>query len=254
MKASADGGGCFPTGRHYPGIAHLLRIDAKGLCEEFASDALMSELPMVAIDTETTGKSAATDRIVEVACVAWQDGAVVGRYTWLVNPGCPIPEDAVKVHGITDEDVRDRPPFAQIVDALLEALQGRVPLAYNASFDLAFISAELHRAGMDRTRVPPAARRNVEWIDPLVWARELHRDEKSRALSDVCTRMGIVLEQAHRATADAEAALLVMQAFLPELRVPKGYGAFIREQRRLAQEFEEERRRWRGRQAGALPA
>ena len=253
MKSSADGGGCFPTGRHYPGIAHLLRIDATGLAEEFPSATLMAHLPMVAIDTETTGKNANSDRIVEVACVVWEEGAIVERHSWLIHPECPIPEEAANVHGITDEMVRDHPPFARVADELLGVLRRGVPLAYNAPFDRAFVLAELERAGITLAAPPPAGRRQVEWIDPLVWARELHAHEKSRALSEVCERLGIPLEQAHRATSDAEAALLVMQAFLDELRVPKSYGAFVREQRRLARQFEEERRRWRrNTKAGAL--
>jgi DNA polymerase-3 subunit epsilon len=245
MKSSTDGGGCFPTGRHYPGIAHLLRVDATGLAEEIPSATLMADLPIVAIDTETTGKNASSDRIVEIACVVWEQGATTERRSWLIHPECPIPQDAVSVHGITDDDVRDCPRFAQIADELLTVLRRGVPLAYNAPFDRAFVLAELERSRVNLAQAPPAGRRSVEWIDPLVWARELHAQEKSRALSDVCSRLGITLEHAHRATSDAEAALLVMHAFLDELRVPRSYGAFIREQRRLAQRFDEERRRWR---------
>jgi DNA polymerase-3 subunit epsilon len=82
-------------------------------------------------------------------------------------------------------------------------------------------------------------------MDPLDWARELQKEEKSRALGDVCQRLGIELENAHRATDDAKAAGRVMATFMKDSRVPRPYGAFIKEQRRLGRLFEFERVRWR---------
>ena len=200
---------------------------------------------LVFIDTETTGRDSSRDRVVEVGCVLWDKGAVVAQHSWLIHPGCPIPREATQVHGIRDEDVSKRPSFAEIVTELLSVLSGFVPLAYNAEFDRAFLTSEFERARVDPSIAPPAVRRNVEWIDPLVWAREIQKHEKGKALSDVCARLKIDLERAHRATDDAEAALRVMHSFLGELRVPKAYGAFIQEQRRLARAFADERRRWR---------
>lgn len=247
MRGGADGGGCFPTGRHYPGIAHLLRVVAAGLADEFSSETPMSDVALVAIDTETTGRDPAIDRIVEIACVVYRGGQTVDRRVWLVNPGRPIPKEAFDVHGISDDDVQDKPEFAGIVDELLDALAGTVPLAYNAEFDRNFIVAELQRSGHSRSEMPPACRKGVEWVDPLVWARELQKYEKSKALGAVCARLGIEIAQAHRATDDAEAALAVLSAFSTDTRVPNTYGAFIQEQRRLGRQFAEERARWRSR-------
>lgn len=247
MKSNTDGGGCFPTGRHYPGIAHLLRVVTIGLASEHGSGTPMAELPIISLDTETTGRDPEHDRIVEIGCVVWRGGAVSARHAWLVNPGRPIPESAKDVHGISDDDVADAPAFTDIVDALFEVLEGRVPLAYNASFDRAFVRAELERAGRTEGRFPPAARAEVDWIDPLVWARELQKQEKSRALGEVAARLGITIEQAHRATDDAEAAAHVLGAFLADPRVPSSYGAFMQEQRRLSRAQEEARARWQSR-------
>lgn len=244
MKNGADGGGCFPTGRHYPGIAHLLRAVAVGVAEELGAERAISELPIVAIDTETTGRDAALDRIVEIACVRFERGAVVWRKSWLVNPGIPIPKEAFDVHGIGDDDVRDKPSFAQIAAEVLAALEGAVPLAYNAEFDRAFLFAELERAGAG-DKSAPACRRGVDWIDPLVWARELHKFEKGKSLGEVAGRLGIEINQAHRASDDAEAAARVLHAFSGDARMPKTYAAFVQEQRRLARIFEEERAKWR---------
>lgn len=245
MRAVEDGGGCFPTGRHYPGIAHLLRVVAQGLVEDIDPATPIADIPLVSIDTETTGRDFAVDRIVELAAVAWERGEVVARHRFLVNPGRPIPEEAFAVHGISDEAVKDQPPFSAVAGEILAALAGRVPLAYNAEFDSRFLTEELARAGAMGSALPPAARRGIEWVDPLVWARELQKEEKSRALSDVAERLGIPLDQAHSAVHDAEAAVRILAAFLGDVRVPRAYGAFIQEQRRLARLHAEDRQFWR---------
>jgi DNA polymerase-3 subunit epsilon len=244
--------GCFPTGRHYPGIAHLLRIVASGLAEEFASDHAMNALRFVSIDTETTGRDPTQDRVVEIACITWEGGQIVRRRSWLVNPERPIPQEAFEVHGIGDDHVKDKPTFREIADEVLRELEGAVALAYNAEYDRKVLQAELARVAAAAApfvpaseRQPPAVRRAVDWIDPLVWARELQKFEKGKSLGDVTQRLGITIEQAHRAEHDAEAALLVMLAFLPDTRVPRTYGAFLQEQRRLSRIFDEERRVWR---------
>jgi DNA polymerase-3 subunit epsilon len=86
MRAGEEGGGCFPTGRHYPGIAHLLRIVAQGLVDGIDGATSINDVPLIAIDTETTGRDFAVDRIVEIAAVVWLGGEVVARQRWLVNP------------------------------------------------------------------------------------------------------------------------------------------------------------------------
>jgi DNA polymerase-3 subunit epsilon len=239
------GGGCFPTGRHYPGIAHLIRVAAVGVAEEWAAGLSMHDLPLVCVDTETTGRDPAVDRVIEIGCVFFEGGGVTRRKSWLINPECLIPAEATAVHGIKDEDVRDAPRFEEIAGELLETLVGAVPVAYNAQFDRDFLMAELGRVERAALALPPAFRKGVEWLDPLVWARELQKDEKSKSLGEVCERLGIQLVRAHRATDDAEAAVLVLAAFAGDIRVPKTYAAFLQEQRRLGRIFEEERVRWR---------
>jgi DNA polymerase-3 subunit epsilon len=248
MRGGAEGHGCFPTGRHYPGIAHLLRVVAAGLAEEFGSETALDDLPLVVIDTETTGLDAEVDRIVEIAFVTFRAGEVVDRRSFLVNPGRPIPKESSDVTGIDDEMVKDAPPFSAVVEEMVRLLERCVPVAYNAEYDRKILQAELARSGVALSVLPAALRRNVEWIDPLIWARELQRAEKSRALSEVAERLGIELTQAHRAADDAEATLKVFSAFRRDPRVPRTYGALIQEQRRLSRLFDEERQRfWRGR-------
>jgi len=239
-----DSCGCFPSGRHYPGIAHLLRTVARGLVAELPADAMWRDLPIALIDVETTGRDASEDRVVEIGVVVGKAGEVVRRSNWLVNPGRSIPEEVRAVHGISDADVKDAPAFGDVAAAVLDALSGCVPAAYNAPFDRAFLVSECARAGQSGAPVP-ALRHDVEWLDPLVWARELQREERSKALGEVAARLGVSLENAHRASDDAEAALRVLYVLGNDARVPKGYAPFVEEQRRLSQLQADERRRWK---------
>jgi DNA polymerase-3 subunit epsilon len=254
--------GCFPTGQHYPGIAHLLRAVQRGLVEELAADAPWVELPIALVDVETTGRDASIDRVVEIGIAVGRHGDLIARYNWLIQPGIPIPAEAHAVHGIGDADVKDAPRFEAVAHEIAAALMGCIPAAYNAQFDRAFLMNEFARAASaagaapspvgDTPKVtapsgplPPALRREIEWIDPLVWAREIQREERSKALGEVAARLGVKLEQAHRASDDAEAALRVLYQLGNDTRVPRIHGAFVQEQRRLAQGQADERRRWK---------
>jgi DNA polymerase III subunit epsilon len=241
----AEGCGCFPTGRHYPGIAHLLLVRATGLAEEFGPDARWQDLPIAFIDVETTGREPTQDRVIELAVVRGVGGEIQDRRSWLVNPGRPIPEETIAVHGIKDEDVADKPLFADVLPEIREALAGALPGAYNADFDRGFLHAEVDRLGEQLGSLPPALRPGTRWLDPLVFARELFPGKQSRALGPICQKLGIELTDAHRATADAEAALRVLYALGKDPRIPAAYGALVREQSRLAKAQDEARRFWR---------
>lgn len=237
--------GCFPTGRHYPGIAHLIRVRAVGVASEVAADAPWTECRVAFIDTETTGRDPLSDRLVEVGVVIGENGRVVERHSWLIDPTIPIPAESSAVHGISDQDVAGKPRFAAVASEIAAVLAGAIPAAYNAAFDRGFLMAELERARVVLPEPPPALRREVDWVDPLVFARELYQSEESRALGDMAARLGIALDRAHRATDDAEAALLVLYAFAKDPRVPRTYAALVQEQRRLGREQDEVRKFWR---------
>lgn len=243
MRLTPDGCGCFPTGRHYPGIAHLLR--AVGLASEFDENTPWADMPIAMIDTETTGRDPSHDRVLELAVVIGQRGEVVARHSWLINPGCPIPADSTEVHGIRDEDVRDKPSFGDVCDEILNVLRGSLPAAYNASFDRAFVIAETRRCSRTVVADVPAVREGVEWLDPLIWARHVFADARSRKLGDIAARLGVSLDNAHRATDDAEAALRVMYAMAQDARIPATYGALISQQQRIGRSQDEARLMWR---------
>lgn len=238
--------GCFPTGRHYPGIAHLLRVRVQGLVEEVDPDAAWIDERIAFLDTETTGTDPRADRIIEVGIVIGRSGEIASRHSWLINPEVSIPQESTDVHGITNEQVADKPTFAQLAPAIVDALRNALPAAYNASFDRRFLHAELARCGYQDENPPPGIRQKIAWLDPLVMAREIYKGRgESRALGAVAERLGIPLDNAHRATDDAEAALKVLYAFAEDPRIPKTYAALIQEQRRLERQQAEAQRFWR---------
>jgi DNA polymerase-3 subunit epsilon len=241
----ADPCGCFPTGRHYPGIAHLIKVRAVGVAPEIDGAAPWLECRIALLDVETTGRDPNKDRIIELGVVIGERGEVVERHGWLINPGVPISAESQAVHGIKDSDLEGKPAFVDIAPEVTKILEGCVPAAYNAAFDKSFLLAELDRSAVRPDKPPPAFRREVEWLDPLTFARELHKDEESRALGEMAARLGIQLEKAHRATDDSEAALRILYAFAKDPRVPKSYAALVQEQRRLGRAQDEVRRMWR---------
>ncbi len=261
--ASLEACGCFPTGRHYPGIAHLLRAVTRGPHRGVRRRGARG--PSSPSRSSTSRRRAWTPRSTASSrsgIVIARGGEIVERKNWLVNPGRPIPKEASDVHKITDDDVKDAPPFDAVAEEIAAMLEGCVPAAYNAAFDRAFLGNEVARTSASAATLAPALRRNVDWVDPLVWARELQQGERSRALGEVAARLGIALENAHRASDDAEAALRVMLALGRDVRVPRTYGALVQEQRRLAMVQADERRlnKWRlsaslvRRHCGAAPA
>lgn len=209
----------------------------------------IKEMKIAVIDVETTGLSPENDRIVELAIALFDRGELTRSFAWLIDPGIPIPEEASKVHGITDAAIRaaNAPAFDQVVDVIEETLGDYLPCAYNAPFDRAFVHASMRRAGFIAAPGCVALHESHGWIDPLVWVREFQKYEKGKRLADACARMGIRLDNAHRAGADAEAAGRVLMAYAS--RMPSTYEEILDMQTRLGKEHDEQYRAWRERNA-----
>ena len=237
MRGQTDVCGCFPTGRHYPGIADLMADaiqNVEGLCEAYPPATPWMDIPLAVIDFETTGTDSTVDRVIEIGIVCFDNGEITEREGLLVNPQMPVPEESRAIHGITDEELAGAPVFAEVLPHVMKLLKGRLPVAYNADFDAGFLHNEIARAkgALGELELPPAARPETVWVDPLVWSREILKDLKSKRLGSVCEHFGIPLEQAHRATGDAEATGRVLMALAGQM--PTGYGELIRLQKRYA--------------------
>jgi DNA polymerase-3 subunit epsilon len=139
------------------------------------------------LDTETTGLSAdAGDRVIEIGCVEM----VSRRYTernfhHYLNPERSSHPDAVRVHGLTDQFLSDKPKFAEVAPALLEYVRGAHVVIHNAAFDLGFLDAEFKRLGLPRFSEHVAS-----VTDSLLMAREMFPG-KANSLDALCRRLEV---------------------------------------------------------------
>lgn len=177
--------------------------------------------PLLGFDTETTGVDTDNDRIVTVALIASTGPGTACETvcTWLIDPGVEIPDGAAQVHGVTTEHARANgmAPAAALeeVAQLLAGSMGRgIPVvAYNASFDLRIIEAELSRNGLP-TLTQRQGRQVGPIIDPLVLDRGLDRWRKGkRTLTDLVKVLGIAQDgRMHTADVDVSSTLAVLRA------------------------------------------
>ena len=156
----------------------------------------------IVLDTETTGLSADSgDRIIELGCVELLNRKLTGNNLHLYfNPGRDSHEDALKVHGISNEFLKDKPKFAETVDDILEYLQGAEIIIHNAAFDVGFLTKELELAGR------PAFGTFVAGVtDTQAMAKELYPGKRN-SLDALCDRLGVdnSSRTLHGALLDAE--------------------------------------------------
>jgi DNA polymerase-3 subunit epsilon len=140
----------------------------------------------IVLDTETTGLEATEGhRIIEVAALELSDRRATGRHFHrYVNPERAIDFAATEVHGITVEDLADKPRFADIADELLDFVQGAEVLIHNAAFDVAFLNAELERSGRPRLESV------CKVADTLELARDIHPGKRN-SLDALCERYAV---------------------------------------------------------------
>jgi DNA polymerase III subunit epsilon len=156
----------------------------------------------IVLDTETTGLSAETgDRIIEIGCVELVSRKLTGnnRHFYL-NPERDSHEDALKVHGISNEFLRDKPKFAQVADELIEYLSDAEIIIHNAAFDVAFLDMELELLGR------PGFTSFVSRVtDTLAMAKEMYPGKRN-SLDALCDRLGVdnSSRTLHGALLDAE--------------------------------------------------
>ena len=166
----------------------------------------------VAIDTETTGLSAAKCDIIEVAAVRFVNSHPVEIFHTYCRPRGPIPAQASKINGITDDDVKECPPFGTIAAQLHDFIGDDIMVAHNADFDMKF----LHCGGFDLSG------RKESVYDTLQLSRFKFKDDDgyrlgSYKLGDICSYVGIHTEDLHSALTDATACGLLFVEILNEV-------------------------------------
>ena len=141
----------------------------------------------IVLDTETTGLSADNgDRIIEIGCVELLGRKLTGnnRHFYL-NPERDSHEDAMKVHGISNEFLKDKPKFEAVVDELLDYLQDAEVIIHNAPFDVSFLNKELSLIGR-----PPLKHCVAKVTDSLVMAKEIFPGKRN-SLDALCSRLEV---------------------------------------------------------------
>lgn len=146
----------------------------------------------IVLDTETTGLSASLgDRVIEIGCIELLSRRVSeNHFHRYVNPERKSEEGALRVHGLTDEFLADKPKFADIARPFLDYVQGAELIIHNADFDVEFLDLELERAGLGRLKDHVAG-----VVDTLALARELHPGKRN-SLDALCERYAV--SNAHR--------------------------------------------------------
>ncbi len=172
------------------------------LCLLFMAQDLFEGEKVLAFDLETTGISTNNDRIVQYALIGTLGDGTPVNVEQIVKPPIRIPHEASNVHGIYNDDVRDKPPLSDVADELAELIDGAILVGHNVrSFDYAMLKTEFLRMG----RLAPQPKAIMDTLE-LVRRLKLPRPHRLGAL---CQRHGIQLEAAHTAAADAAATMLL---------------------------------------------
>jgi DNA polymerase III subunit epsilon len=162
----------------------------------------MPAMRQIVLDTETTGLSAGGgDRIIEIGCVELVARKLTGNNKhFYLNPERDSHEDALKVHGISNEFLRDKPKFAAVADELIDYLSGAEIIIHNAAFDVSFLNKELELLGR-----PAFTTFAAQVTDTLAMAKEMYPGKRN-SLDALCDRLGVdnSSRTLHGALLDAE--------------------------------------------------
>lgn len=149
----------------------------------------------ICFDIETTGLSAARDKITEIGAVKVENGVITDTFSTFANPEMPIPQKITQLTGITDDMVKDAPSQREAVGAFLEFAGNNVLVAHNAPFDTSFIAKACEDMGKEY---------NYTSIDTVAISRAILTDIKNCKLDTVAKFLRLGDFNHHRATDDAE--------------------------------------------------
>ncbi|GEA11283.1 DNA polymerase III subunit epsilon [Alteromonas sp. KUL49] len=158
----------------------------------------------IVLDTETTGiEPKEGHRIIEIGCVEVVNRRLTGNHFHVyINPGRQIEQEAIEVHGITNEFLADKPIFADVAQDFVEFIKGAQLVIHNAPFDVGFMD---HEFAMEPKTRNVVTKDICDVLDTLVMARRMHPGQKNN-LDALCRRYGIdnSHRELHGALLDAE--------------------------------------------------
>ncbi|MFH1620011.1 MAG: 3'-5' exonuclease [bacterium] len=171
----------------------------------------LAEVTFAFLDVETTGLSPLKGgRVCEVAVSRRCGDADLGHFHTLIHPGCGIPEEVIKIHGITDTMVAKSPRFEAVAPRLLGILDGAALVCHNAGFDVGFMEHEFSMAGLKFPRMPV--------LDTLKIARR-HARFSRNTLGNIAAELGIDCGGWHRALSDVKITEQIFLHFLGKFAV-----------------------------------
>ncbi|MDR2514257.1 MAG: PolC-type DNA polymerase III [Christensenellaceae bacterium] len=194
-----------------PGMEGYLVNDG-GVVVSGADDGPLAR-SYVVLDVETTGLSPLNDRIIELAAVKIENGAILEEFSSFVDPQMRISAAATKVNGIRDDMVEGAPKIGEVMPRLAAFCEGFCVCAHNAPFDLAFLRAAARQAGVSL----PA-----QTLDTLPLARAVVPEIKRHRLDAVCKKLGVPLSQHHRALFDTRATAFMLMKLLERAETERG--------------------------------
>jgi DNA polymerase III epsilon subunit len=167
--------------------------------------------PFIILDVETTGlKVAEGDRVCEIGAIRVQGGKETGRFESLVNPQRSIPEEAQRIHNVSDEMVKGAPKWEEVGPKFRPFLAGGVIVAQNADFDMGFLNSEYAGIGMAKLAQPV--------VDTISLARRVRPGLATYKLDNLAHHFGATNRSRHRSIGDCEVTVKIFQECLVALR------------------------------------
>lgn len=170
---------------------------------------LPHDCPTIVIDTETTGLSFENDRIISFGAVTIVNNAIVSEVEYFINPGnVPIAPEALAVHGITVEFLRDKPSIKEILPLIIGMLHEAVVAGHHVAFDIKMLDAECRRVGFK-----PLSKYFKDTLDSQTMSKERYPGKKN-TLDALCDRAGVSRKDRtkHGALVDARLCALAIMA------------------------------------------
>ena len=189
------------------GMEAYLVDDLKGLVENPMGQSFADSF--VVFDLETTGFSAAKNKIIEIGAVKVVNGSITERFSTFVNPKVPIPYEIEQLTHITDDMVLDAPMIHEILPQFMEFCQNAVMVAHNADFDMSFIRHNCDLLGLECEKTV---------LDTVALARVLLPSLNRFKLNTIAKALNISLENHHRAVDDAACTAEIFIKFVEMLR------------------------------------
>lgn len=201
---------------------------------------LQSTNIFTAFDLETTGLYPEKDAIVEIGAVKFDKRGPIGRYSVLIDPGFPMPLEAGRINGISDDMLKGKPCLDEVLTDFLLFIRGSILIAHNANFDVSFINAALKKRWNDKGPADMAQQSllddieiketsaakpvcTVPWpalpnkvADTLILAKELFPGRPNYKMQNLAASMGITALEAHRAEDDARVCMELFTFIMKE--------------------------------------